>query len=169
MPVIHLEPATATDPDRIPAAGGRVTFTVRALCPTGQQQARFNFFLRSDDGYRWNNGGTSIEKSATINETLRDIPFELVLRQVDQTGAQVLFIDVEGSVAVGTAVMRSLARLTVDGGLQELLVAHRDVNGLTRSELAATLNISPSWLGKLENGASPSKKLLENMKQVLEA
>lgn len=169
MPIIHLEPATATDPDQIPAAGDTVTFTVRALCPTGPQQARFTFMLRPNDGYRWSNGGTSIETLANISDALEELPFDLTLRQFNATGAKILLIDVQGVLVSGSPAKSSIARLTVEAALPELLVAHRAENGLSRPDLAEALDISTSWLGKIENGASPSTELLETMKRALEA
>lgn len=169
MLVINLDPATATDPAQIPAAGDTVTFTVRARCPTGPQQARFTFTLRPNDGYRWSNGGLSVDRLAGITDTLKEFPFDLTLQQVAVTGAKLLLIDVQGVLVAGSDAKKSLARLTVEDGLQGLLVAHREANGLTRPDLAQALDISTSWLGKLENGASPSAELLQTMKQVLEA
>lgn len=169
MPDINLDSATATNPDQIPAAGETVTFTVRARCPTGAQQARFTFKLRPDDGYRWSSGGTSVERVAGITDDWTEIPFDLTLQQVNATGAKLLLIDVEGVLVSGSAAKKSLARLTVENTLEGMLVAHREANGLARPALAEDLSISTSWLGKLENGASPSPELLKTMKKVLEA
>lgn len=174
MPGINLRPRTLTSPETIPQAGASVTFTVEARATgVSSSPARFTFLLRAADGYRWDNGSTSITRTGTVTQAFTALDFALRLRQQAQTGAALLLVTVEGVLLAGgqpaSTVKRSSARLTVGGPLAGVLSAHRQSEGLTQAALAQRIGVSPSWVSDLEHGANPSFEVFAKIKETMES
>lgn len=174
MPAINLRPRTHTSPEVIREEGERVTFMVeaRATGPT-PAPARFTFKLNAADGYRWENGSTTIARTADLEGDFRahDIPLEIVQRTAK--GARLLVVKIEGVLlsAAGqpvSDVKPSSAKLTVQAPLSGLIAAHRDARELTQSDLARKVGVSSSWISALERGDTPSPEVFLSLKEVIE-